>query len=194
MPTLIALLVAVIVAGGGAWWARSSGDSAGYERRDLECRAEVAAIDRERVAAERDAQSWRERGRTLADQLAAQAEAHRAALAETARRMTDEINRRARADRVALDAALVRVLNERVVIRERTYGNGASSPAAAEPARADAAAPAPDRGSAGGASERSVAHWIATAAELYEQCRSRLHALQGWARGVSANTPEQEQQ
>lgn len=189
MPTLIALLVAAIVAGGGAWYMRAAGDSAGYERRDLECRAEVATIDRERVAAERDAQSWREKGRTLADQLAAQAEAHRAALAETTRRMADEINRRARADRVALDAALVRVLNERVVIRERTVDNGASSAATADPARADAAAPAAgDRPASGGASERSVAHWIATAAELYEQCRSRLHALQGWARGVSSQS------
>lgn len=191
MPTLIALLVAAIVAGGGAWYMRAAGDSAGYERRDLECRAEVATIDRERVAAERDAQSWREKGRTLADQLAAQAEAHRAAIAETARRTRDEIDRRARAHRVALDSALVRLLNERVVIRESTGDAGASRAAASEPAPADAAAPAAaDRPAVGGASERSVARWIAQAGELYEQCRSRLHALQGWARGVSATTPD----
>lgn len=189
MPTLIALLIAALVAGGGAWYMRATGDSAGYERRDLECRAEVAAIDRERVAAERDAQSWRERGRTLADQLAAQAEEHRAALAEHSRRTRDAIDRTARAGRVALDAALVKLLNERSVIRERVDSDGAPSAATADPARADAAAPAAgDRPASGGASERSVAHWIATAAELYEQCRSRLHALQGWARGVSSQS------
>jgi len=191
MPTVIALLVAALIAGGGAWYMRATGDSAGYERRDLECKSEVAAIDRERVAAEREAQTWRERGRVLADELATQAEAHRAALAEHARRTKDEIDRRARAHRVALDSALVRLLNERVVVRERTAGSDPASAAAAEPAPADAGAAAAGGGPAGGgASERSVARWIATAGELYEQCRSRLHALQGWARGVSSTTPE----
>ncbi len=191
MPSLIALLIAALVAGGGAWYMRATGDSAGYTRRDLECKAEVAAIERERVAAEREAQTWRERGRTLADQLAAQAEEHRAALAEHARRTRDEIDRLARAHRVAIDAALVRLLNERSVVRERTDSNGASGTAAAEPASTDAGATAAgDRPAGGGASERSVARWIATAGELYEQCRSRLHALQGWARGVSQSTPD----
>jgi hypothetical protein len=191
MPSLIALLVAVIVAAGGAWYMRATGDTAGYERRGLECRAELAAIDRERVAAEREAQSWRERGRTLADQLAAQAEEHRAALAETSRRMRDEIDRRARAHRVALDGALVRLLNERAVIRERTGDDRAPGTAAPESASTDAAAPAAgDRPAGGGASERSVARWIATAGEMYETCRTRLHALQGWARGVSTSTAD----
>lgn len=191
MPTLIALLIAALVAGGGAWWMNWRGDSAGYARRDLECRADVAAIERERVAAEREAQSWREKGRTLADQLAAQAEEHRVALAEHTRRTRDEIDRRARAHRVALDSALVKLLNERSVVREWTHGNGAPGAAAAEPASTDAAAPAArDRPAGGGASERSVARWINTASEMYEQCRSRLHALQGWARGVSTHTAD----
>jgi hypothetical protein len=176
----VAVVLLVMVAA-AAWFLRASGYTAGHAQRDLQCKAEIAVIESRAIAAERQAQTAREAGRALADKLAAQAAEHQAALARQSKELHDEITRTARAGRVALDSGLTKLLNERAIVRESTGGDPAGT---AAPGVASAnAAPAGYRD--GSASERSVARWIVTAAEMYETCRSRLHSLQTWARNVS---------
>ena len=178
----IVAVVLLVMAAAAVWMVRLSGYNAGVAQRDLQCKAEIAVIESRAIEAERQAQTAREAGRALADKLAAQAAEHQAALARQSKELHDEINRTARAGRVALDAGLTRMLNERAIVRERVGGEAGTTTAGTAAADAQASG---DRG--GSASERSVARWIVTAAEMYETCRGRLHSLQAWARAVTTD-------
>ena len=179
---LITLLVAVVTAAGIWIGAMNKGHTAGFNERDVTCKAELTAIESRAIEAERQANALQVKARTLGDRLAAQALEYEQKLRENSQRWRSEIDKRARADRVALDAALVRMLNSATPIRETV--DGKTVPTAPNLASADATA-ASDRDRSVGASERSVARWVVGAQELYEQCRGRLHALQGWAREVT---------
>lgn len=176
------LAIAAVLAAGGAWW---HGSNHGYERRDLECRAEVSLIREQLAEAERQANAVREKGRILADRAAAQAAEWKAQIATLQKRVSDEISRRASPTRRALDGDITRLLNEQSVIRESTSSDSAS----AAPARV-AATPAgatEDRAGSEGrsASERAVATWGSKMIEYAQNCRVTLHALQDWARAIT---------
>lgn len=187
MHYAVVILIGLIVAGAGGWAAHRKGDAAGFERRDLACKIEIADIRSHAAEVERQAQAEREKGRLLADRLATQLADAREALAATDRRLRDEIQRRASATRRALDGDLVRVLNESAEIRESVEPTGARGAAAARATEAPAAATAADRDrpAGGGASERAVASWIASARTSYANCVATLTALQDWARAVT---------
>ena len=178
---LIAAAGVVALLGAGAW-AYVRGHGNGWADRDGECRVEVQTIRDELLEAERQAQAERGKGRILADRLAAATLEYERRIAENAAKFRSEIEKRARADRVALDRSLVELLNRATPIRE--YRDGQAVAPQPDLATADATA-AGDRDRLTGASERSVARWIVGAQEMYETCRSRLGALQAWARDVS---------
>lgn len=167
---LSALVVAVALAalGGGAY---IKGRSNGYEKRDLMCKAEIAAVESRAIEAERQATALREKGRILADRLATQAAEAQAALDAARRDFDATLNARTSALKRNLDASLVRLLNELTPVRS-----------SGDPASAAASGVAPQVSStrsdtAGFASERAVVRAIADCRIGYEACRQRHGAL-----------------
>ena len=176
----VAVVLLVMVAA-AAWFLRASGYTAGVAQRDLECRAEVAAIESRAIEAERQAGALREKGRILADKLAQQAADAQAALDAAHKEAQREIDRRASASRRTLDAALVRLLNNLTPIRES--GGGGQTSTASAGAAAQVSSTRSD--SAGFASERAVVRAIADCRIGYESCRQRHSALAEWAESVT---------
>lgn len=176
----VAVVILVMVAA-AAWFLRASGYNAGHAQRDLQCKAEIAVIETRAIEAERQAGALREKGRVLADKLAAQAAETQAALEAAHKEAQREIDRRASASKRSLDSALVRLLNNLTPIRESS-GGGQTGTAAAGTApqvsstRSD---------TAGFASERAVVRAIADCRIGYESCRQRHSALAEWAESVT---------
>lgn len=180
---LLAIVGAVVIIG-ALGWLYASGRSSGYAKRDLECKAETAVLESRAIEAERQATALREKGRILADRLAAQAAEAQAQL-DAAKRTADErINSMASAARRNLDAALVRLLNGLTPIRS-SGGDPASAATAGTAAPVPAAASDPARPAAGYASERAVVRAIADCRIGYESCRVRHSALAEWAEAVT---------
>lgn len=183
MPYLIVVLVVLALGVGSSVWSYTKGRGDGWAVRDGECKVQLAGIESERAEQARQAFAWKERSRRLADELAEQAAQAEAKLNDYRKRMANEIDRLASNNRRSLDAALVRVLNQRAEIRE--YVDGRPVAAAAGTAAPDAGTRADSAGSSGGTSERALAHWIVAAKASYETCRTRLHALQDWVATVT---------
>lgn len=158
------------------------GNRSGIAKRDLQCKAEIAAIESRAIEAERQAVALREKGRILADRLAAQAADAQAQLDAVRRSANDEIERRASAARRNLDSALVRLLNGLTPIRSSDQAGTATAGTAAPvpAARADPVGPA-----GGFASERAVVRAIADCRIGYESCRTRHSALAEWVEAIT---------
>ena len=183
MVYLVALLVLVVGTTFGGLALHTKAYKAGYEDRELECKVQLADIASEKAEADRQANAWREKSRILADRLSDDLARAKEALSAQKRRFDDEIKRMASAHRRALDAELVRVLNEQVAVREYSYGEATAT---ATGTAADSAAIAADRlRPSGGASERSVASWIATCGTSYNACRAQVISLVGYIKSVT---------
>lgn len=179
---LLAIVGAVVIIA-ALGWLYASGRNSGYAKRDLECKAEVAVLESRAAEAERQATALREKGRVLADRLAAQAADAQAQL-DAARRSADErINSMASAARRNLDAALVRLLNDLTPIRSGS--DPASAPAAGTAAPVPSASSDPSRPPGGYASERAIVRSIADCRIGYESCRVRHGALAEWVESIT---------
>lgn len=171
----VAVFCAVLV---GVW---SHGRGKGVDYRDLQCKAEIAAIEARAIEAERNAMAQREKGRVIADRLAGELADAKESIAILQGRVSREITRTASATRRCMSGDLAGLLNQLSPIRERVDPAPAAAAAGAD---APVAAAAADRDRLAGVSERSVAVALNQARGGYETCRTTLHKLQDYVREI----------
>jgi hypothetical protein len=174
MPYLIALIVGAVLLAGGAWRINSTAHAKGYHERDLSCAAEKAAIDSQRMEAERQAQAQREKGRILADKAAEEISAMRAAASANNERLNRELKARASASRQCFSGSVASLLNSVTPIRESGSDSATGSAAGRT---ATPAAPVATSADGSGTSELAAAGALKLARSSFGACREQLRAV-----------------
>ena len=183
MIQLVIALFLIIAAVFGGMFAYGKGDNNGFDRRDQQCKVEVADIRSHVAEVERQAQAEREKGRIIADDLSSKLRAANERLIQSEKRFKDELSKRTSSLRRALDASATELLNAqaRNDIRETV---GEASPSPSGTAGEGVRAASPDTGGSG-TSERALATWISGTITAYNSCAETVRAWKNWAKAVT---------
>lgn len=183
MAYLIGLLSLCLALVGGYWYVDKTAHAKGYHERDFACAAEKIEIKNAQLEAERQSQAQRERGRIVADRLAAELAETRAALVTAQERTSREISARASATRRCFSGSVAELLNSVTPIRvSSTPIDPAGTTATGTDAQAGTAAADP---SGPGVSERAAAEALNISRTGYESCRTQLGKLIDWAKDAT---------
>lgn len=179
MIQIAVALGAVLAMTLGGWAIHATGAKTGFDKRDLQCKAEISAINDRLIEAERQGNAQKEKARILGDRIRDLVSANEVKIKTLKGRLDNEVAKVSRLNR-AFDERLTRMLNELSTVRSSSSGGGDAAPASNTDGK-NAAVETDTAGSTGkGTSIGAATEALAECRTLYPICTSKLHGLQDY--------------